>query len=419
MNAIDRLKNRILVDGYHHIFDFDKSHDSWLYDSGEKKEYLDCFGQFGSMALGYNHPSLVKVQAEISKVSLSKIVNSDIYSEQYADFAEALFSTVGADFKYLFVIEGGSAAIENALKVAFDYKAKKIGLTDKEAQNLDIIHLKQAFHGRGGYTLSLTNTGNNKTDFFPRWPWTRILNPKVLDSIPPDEIKENERFSLDHAEIALRKGNVAAIILEILQSEGGNNIFSKEYISGLKDLSDKYDCLLIFDEVQTGLGASGHWWLYQHYNIIPDILVFGKKVQVCGMLASGTKLDTISNHCFKESGRINSTFGGSIIDMVRATNIINIIEEEHLLDNVRDVGDYLLNNIKELEKSLPIINTRGIGSLIAFDLETTDKRSEALAKLKNNMIILPCGEKSIRFRPALTFSKPDADAAMNILKTSL
>lgn len=414
------LGKHINTDGLNQIFDFEKSHGSWLVDKSSGKKFLDCFGQYASLPVGYNHTSLIEKRQQIDSVSLCKIVNSDLYSCEYADFVETFSSIFPEEFKHFFFIEGGSAAVENALKVAFDWKAKKMDLSDALAQNLDIIHLEKAFHGRGGYTLSLTNTGHVKTDFFPRFPWTRVTSPSVIFPLDAELILGREEQSLIQIETALKKGNVAAFIMEPIQSEGGHNMFRVGYFKQVKDLCDQYDCLLIFDEVQTGMGASGKWWAFEHYEVTPDIVIFGKKAQVCGIATTTNKIDQVELNCFKQSGRINSTWGGSIVDMVRSDLLIKIIKKEKLVEQTAEVGSYFISKLREIEAiSAVVSNTRGLGTLIAFDLPNVDIKKKILHKLNENLVILGCGERSVRFRPALTFSQQDADVALDYLRKAL
>lgn len=420
------LKKHILADGMKYIFDFD-SKGSYVTDALTGKKLLDCFGQYASLPLGYNHPKILDKIGWFLNTSECKVVNSDIYTREMAAFVKTFFDKVVPEgFDKAFFIEGGSNAVENCLKIAFDWFARKNNLNDKEAQKLDIVHLKDAFHGRGGYTMSLTNSSFDKIEFFPRFQWTKVINPKI--PYPFDNIKMDrmEKISLKQTEEAMKKGNVAAFIMEPIQGEGGNNMFRKEYFQSIRKLCDKYGALLIFDEVQTGFGGTGKWWAFQHYGVKPDLFAFGKKSQVCGVVADMKKIGIAKNNCFEKSSRINSTWGGNIVDMVRSKIIIDIIAEDDckLLKHVEEVGVYLKNKLQELTKSglfkrSKISNVRGIGTIVAFDLPTRRERDEMLYKLNENMIILGCGEKSIRFRPALTFSKVDVDTAINYIRKAL
>jgi L-lysine 6-transaminase len=274
--------------------------------------------------------------------------------------------------------------------------------------------LEQAFHGRSGYTLSLTNTVPNKTSYFPKFDWTRIINPKTNGN-SGQQVADLEKRSLQQAEDALKRGNVAAILLETVQGEGGDNHFRGEYFRELRRLADEYDAMLILDEVQAGLGLTGKMWAYQHYGIVPDMIAFGKKTQVCGF-CSTTRIDTVKDNVFKVSSRINSTWGGNNVDMLRFIAIAAAIKDFNLVDNARVVGNYLLNELRKLPR---ISNVRGKGLMIAFDLDNAMSRNNVVDKMKKTCTVLPCGEKSIRLRPHLTFSEGEADLAVQFISAAL
>ena len=171
--------------------------------------------------------------------------------------------------------------------------------------------------------------------------------------------------------------------------------------------------MLIFDEVQTGLGLTGKWWAYEHHDVKPDILCFGKKTQVCG-IAVTTRVDEVKDNVFTTSGRINSTWGGNIVDMVRATIIIEAIRDNDYVGNAARMGDYFL---KELKKIDGLSNVRGAGLMIAFDLDDSEKRDAFVAKLQAASILpLTCGDRGVRFRPHLTITKVDIDFVINSMQ---
>jgi len=405
MNIHQVVSKYTIGDGEDIVIDSSRSHGSYLVDKLTGKEYLDCSTQYGSLPLGWNHSKLN------SDTFLHKYANSDFYSEELAEFIEK-FSSIAADFKHFFFVEGGSVAVENAIKAAFDWKAKRLGLSEDQANDLDIIHLEQAFHGRTGYCLSLTNTAKNKIALFPKFRWTRIKNPAIKFPLVDAEVANLEEISLNKAEEALKTNMVAAIILETIQGEGGDNHFTPRYFAALRELANKYEAMLIFDEVQTGVGLTGKMWAYEHFGVIPDMLVFGKKTQVCGF-ASTNRINNVLNNVFTESSRINSTWGGNIVDMIRFTKIISIIQEDNLVENARIVGEYFLESLKKISR---ISNVRGRGLMCAFDLPDYGIRDYVLFKLKENMSVLGCGEKSIRLRPPLTFSRSDVNRAIDFIK---
>ena len=166
---------------------------------------------------------------------------------------------------------------------------------------------------------------------------------------------------------------------------------------------------------------TGKMWAYEHFNFTPDMVCFGKKTQVCGF-AAGPRIDTVKNNVFAEASRINSTWGGNLVDMVRAQRYFEIISEEKLVENARTVGDYLLSKLVRLSEKFPdrLGNARGAGLMCAVDANTTELR-DALTKqmFERGAIILKCGNNSLRFRPALTFSKSDVDELLVLLEDSV
>ena len=394
-DIMSRLSKHILTDGFHVVVDPEESHGSWVIDAETGKHFLDCYSQFASQALGWNHPSLVSAKFHLGNVALHKLANSDMYSRDYANFVEK-FAEITPDFSHYFFIEGGALAVENALKAAFDWKAQKAGMRNQESiNNLDVVHLYKAFHGRTGYTLSLTNTELNKTKLFPQFNWSTIYDIDKLDKY------------MHH--------DVAAIIVEPIQGEGGDRHLDPQVFHELRSLADTYESMLIFDEVQTGLGMTGKMWAYEHFGVVPDMMCFGKKTQVCGFCATD-RIDEVQENVFSTSGRINSTWGGNIVDMVRFQYIIDTIKEENLVDNAAQVGAHFMNALSDRKE---LKNVRGKGLMIAFDLDTTPKRDRFKNLLQEKMLVLTCGTKSIRLRPALTFSKEDADIACSIIDDAI
>ena len=418
MQVHEVMKKFTIGDGEEILINTLKSKGSHIIDDLTNKSFLDCSSQFASLPIGWNHDKLINSQGDLGRAALHKISNSDYYTVELANFVEKFASFV-PDFQHLFFIEGGALAVENGLKAAFDWKLKKLGYKENAPEdivrNLDVIHLQQAFHGRSGYTLSLTNTVSNKTALFPKFNWTRIKNPKLKFPLIEDESIAEEEFSLCQAEVALKSGWVAAIILETIQGEGGDNYFSPSYFAAIRALADKYEAMLILDEIQVGGGITGKMWAYEHFGIIPDMIIFGKKTQVCGF-ASTNRIDDVPDNVFHTPSRINSTWGGSICDMVRFTFIADIILQENLLQNSEIVGKYFLEQLQQL----PVItNTRGLGLMLAFDLVDATTRNSVLATLLKKMTVLPCGERSIRLRPSLIFSIQDADEAISYIKEAV
>lgn len=423
----EKLAKHILVDGYPIVMDVEKSHGSYIVDENGV-EYLDMFSMFASTSIGYNHPDLLRKKDFLGRNAINKPAMSDIYTKDYADFVET-FERVAMpkELQYLFLIDGGTLAVENALKVAFDWKTRLNFSKGIEQEAGEVIHFKQAFHGRSGYTLSLTNTRDpRKYQYFPKFDWPRIDNPKRSYPVTENNLQETinaEDKAVQQIEEALskRRNKIACIIIEPIQGEGGDNYFRKDFLLKLREICNKEEILLIFDEVQTGMGMTGKMWAFQHYDVVPDILSFGKKTQVCGILANKEKLDIIPNNVFKESSRINSTFGGNYIDMLRFKLILEVIEKENLVENAQKIGKYFLEEFFKIAKETKKINAvRGLGLFIAFDFESEDVRSSFIKRcFEHKLILLACGEKSVRLRPHLNISLEDANKTIEIIKLSL
>ncbi len=426
-NVLSTLKNYMQVDGLDIVMDLDKSQGVYIYEARNNKPYLDLFSFVASNPIGMNHPKLNNPQfiEFIGKIALNKPSNSDIYYAEMAEFVKTFFDiAVPSYFKYSFFIEGGSMAVENALKTAFDWKVRKnFEKGYKEEKGHQVIHFKQAFHGRSGYTMSLTNTDPVKTNLYPKFNWPRITNPKVtfpLNENNLDEVIKLEKQAIAeiHKAIAENKDDIACMILEPIQGEGGDNHFRVEFFQELRKICDENEILLIFDEVQTGIAMTGKWWAHQHY-VQPDIISFGKKTQVCGILV-GDRVDEVPDNVFHTSSRINSTWGGNIVDMMRFKKFLEIIKEENLVENAAAVGGHLLNRLYEMQEKYPAMlsNARGKGLFCAVDLPSGEIRGKAVSKIfEKNVILLGCGEKSIRFRPNLNITKAQIDEGLEVIES--
>ena len=439
-NVKKSLSRNILADGFDPILDLEKSHDSWIVDKRDGKEFLDMFSMYASGCVGYNHPKILENKDLLANVSLFKPTLSDIYTTEYADFLDVFNDVAIPNYlKNTFFIEGGSLAVENALKVAFDWKVRKNLSKGIEDKGYKVLHFKEAFHGRTGYTLSLTNTDPVKTKYFPKFDWPRIENPylsfPINDQVLSD-VKQKEELAVKQIKEALNNcpDDIAALIIEPIQGEGGDNHFRCEFFQTLRTLADENEFLLIYDEVQTGVGITGKMWAHQHFsgcnlncncskklNSLPDIISFGKKAQVCGILV-GDRINDVENNVFKKSSRINSTFGGNLTDMIRFKIILETIKDFNLLDKVKENGNYLLNKINKLENEFPafITNSRGLGLFCSFDLPSSIERDKFTAEAyKNHLLILGCGNKSIRFRPHLTVTIQEIDFAIDVIRKSI
>jgi len=420
----ESLARHMLVDGFPFVLDMDKSHGSFMVDKASGKEYLDFFTFFASNALGHNHPGLLEkdFHKRIGEMAITKPSNSDLYTVEMAEFVETFANVaVPESLPNLFFIDGGALAVENALKAAFDWKVRKnFAKGYKEERGRQVIHFREAFHGRTGYTMSLTNTDPTKVNYYPKFGWPRIENPKIVFPLEKhlNEVVAAEKRAIAAIEKALadNKDDIASIIIEPIQGEGGDNHFRPEFFRELRRIADQNELILIFDEVQTGAGMTGKMWCYEHFGMAPDIVAFGKKTQVCGIMASN-RLNEVDS-VFKVPSRINSTWGGNLVDMYRAKRIFEVIEDENLVENAAKMGEVLIARLQDLERRYPdfISNARGRGLFCAFDLADTACRDALVTSCVNHgLLILKCGVKTIRFRPPLIVQKAEIDKAVDIM----
>jgi L-lysine 6-transaminase len=427
----DVLRQHMLVDGFGLVIDLDASQGCTLVDARTGRQYLDMFTFFSSAPLGLNHPALADdpdFLHLLGRRALHKPSHPDVYTVDYARFVKTFADVLGDPaMPWLFFIDGGALAVENALKAAFDWKSHRI---EESAHShrapLAALHLSGAFHGRSGYTMSMTSTDPVKTALFPQFEWPRIPTPvarfplgRHLDAVIADEkealVRAREHFESD-------RWTIACFIAEPIQGEGGDRHMRPEFLHGMARLCREYDALFALDEVQTGCGITGSMWAYQQLGLEPDLVAFGKKTQVCGVMA-GRRLDEIDDHVFRVSSRVSSTWGGNLADMVRATRIFEVIAAESLIESAAKRGQQLLTGLETLAACSDgfLTNARGRGLMCAFDLPDGTARDLLLHRLLVNqhVIVLPCGERSIRFRPPLTITTADVDSALERLDRAL
>jgi L-lysine 6-transaminase len=367
-----------------------------------------------------NHPALTSDEArrEFADVAANKPSNSHVYSVPMARFVETFARVLGDPaLPHLFFIAGGALAVENALKVAFDWKSRR-----NEANGVDpalgtrVLHLERAFHGRSGYTMSLTNTEPNKTARFPKFDWPRIPSPSINGNA---DVVAAERAVLVAARRAFEQypHDIACFIAEPIQGEGGDNHLRPEFLQAMQTMCHEFDALFVLDEVQTGVGLTGTAWAYQQLGLEPDVVAFGKKAQVCGIMA-GRRVDDVPDNVFRVSSRINSTWGGNLTDMVRARRILEVIEADGLIERARDLGEHLLAGLRELEAKHPAVSdVRGRGLMCALTLPSAEFRNDVISRLRTeqHVLMLGCGTTSLRVRPALTITAEELDRGLAAL----
>ncbi len=425
----ETLGRYVIVDGFHVVIDMEKSHDAYIVDAATGKEYLDCYTYFCTLPVGHNHPKMFdpQFQKDLNLAALTNPTNSDIYTRLFATFVDYFARNAAPPYmKHFFFIAGGALGIENALKAAFDWKVRKnFKKGHTRETGMQVIHFREAFHGRTGYTMSLTNTEPVKIQYYPKFKWPRIINPKLSFPVGKrvqQRVENAEKKALAQIKKAIaRKGDdIAALIIEPIQGEGGDHHFRGEFFRALRQVCDESDIMFIVDEVQTGFGQTGRMWAVEHFGVEPDMIVFGKKSQVCGFM-SNARIEENEQNVFTVSSRLNSTWGGNLVDMVRCKRYLEIMKEENLIENAAESGAYFLERLQKIaRKTRKIRNVRGLGLFIAFDTRTREERDALRTRCwENGFATLACGKASVRLRPGLIFSKEHVDAACEALLKSL
>jgi L-lysine 6-transaminase len=426
-NVHEVLSRHLLLDGYPIVLDTVRSHGSWIVDAVDHTEYLDFYTFFASSPLGLNARGLADdptFMQKLAEVAANKPANADFQTTYLADFVETFTRVLGdPELPHLFFIEGGALAVENALKGAFDWKSRRNEAAGRSpALGSRVMHLRHAFHGRSGYTVSLTNTDPVKVDRFPKFDWPRISSPAITFPLLANlaEVEQLEAAALTEATAAFEAypHDIACFLAEPIQAEGGDRHLRAEFLQAMQALCRRYDALFVLDEVQTGCGVTGTPWCYQQLELEPDVVAFAKKVQVGGVMA-GRRVDEESANVFKVPGRINSTWGGNLTDMVRSTRLLELIESTGAIENAAQVGAHLLNRLSELATAMPsfVSNARARGLLAAFDLPTGAVRDEVLTLLRSSehVIALACGDRTLRVRPALSVTSEEIDHGCDAL----
>ncbi|MBI3981466.1 MAG: L-lysine 6-transaminase [Gemmatimonadetes bacterium] len=419
------LRESILADGFHIVIDLERSYDNYMVDALEGKEYLDCYTCFATLPLGHNHPKLADpaFRHSLMVAALTNPANSDVYSREYAAFVESFRRhAVPEPFRHLFFVAGGGVAVENAMKAAFDWKVQRNRSRGIGGGADKILHFRDAFHGRTGYALSTTNTDPVKTADFPTFEWPRVSHPAIHFPMDESAVAAAERRACEEIEQAFARDphGIAAILIEPIQGEGGDNHFRADFLKRLREYADGYEALLIFDEVQTGMGTTGTMWAYQQLGVVPDLLAFGKKTQVCGIMSTG-RIDDVERNVFRVSSRLNSTWGGNLVDMVRCAGYLEVMAEDRLVHNAARVGTLFRHGLEALAGQTPdVTNPRGRGFMLAIDLPSRERRDAVRLELwREGLACLTCGTRSIRFRPALIFGDKEVERALEILQRVL
>jgi L-lysine 6-transaminase len=431
-NVHETLRQHMLADGFDLVFDLENSRGSYFYDLRTGRKFLDFFSFFATLPVGFNHPRLTSPEMiqKLGKLAVNNITNSDLYTVEMAEFVDTFFRVaVPPYFVHSFYIAGGTLAVENALKASMDWKVRKnFAKGYRREVGHKVLHFQEAFHGRSGYGVSMTNTADvNKHRYFAKLDWPRVVNPKItfpLSEANLEQVQKLEKLAVSQIKTAFleNRDDICAIIIEPIQGEGGDNHFRGEFLRELRALANENDAMLIHDEVQCGVGLTGRMWAHQHFpGAEPDMLAFGKKTQVCGFLC-GPRIDEVEDNVFHVGSRLNSTWGGNLIDMYRFKIYLEIIEEEKLVEHAAKVGEVLLAGLHKLQQEFPdwVSAVRGRGLMCAFDLPTPAARDALRRELyADGIVLLASGVRSVRFRPQLTISETEVNEGLAIFRQCL
>lgn len=349
--------------------------------------YLDFFAGIAVNALGHNHPNLVKAVAE----QAAKVIHCSnlYYTEVQVELIEKLARLSGLD--KVFLANSGAEANEGALKLA-----RKYGKTIAE-DKYEIITANHCFHGRTLMTLTATAQPKYQAGYEPL--------PQGFTYIDYNDIAALEAAISD---------KTCAVVLEPIQGEGGVNVPADDYLSKVRALCDKHEALLIFDEVQTGVGRTGKMFAYEHFGVRPDIVTMAKGL--AGGVPIGAFIASDKVASVFHPGDHGSTFGGNPLACAAANAVIDTIEQDDLLTNVAEVGAYLMDKIAQLGAKYPAIirSVRGKGFMVGIEL-TREGRGIVEACLDKKLIINCTAGNVLRLVPSLTIGKQEVDTMIQIL----
>ena len=372
---------------------FEKGQGCYLYDS-EGKEYLDFAAGIAVNSLGYHYPGYDEaLKAQIDKLTH---ISNLYYNEPIIEAGAKLVNASRMD--KAFFTNSGTEAIEGALKAARKYSYTKYG---KEAGRFEIIAMNHSFHGRSMGALSVTGTEHYREPFEPLIGGVKFADFNDLESVK--------------AQIT---DKTCAVITEVVQGEGGIYPAQKEFLEGLRALCDEKDIILIFDEIQCGMGRTGYWYAWQKYGIKPDIMTTAKALG-CGVpVGAFLMTEKVGQHSLT-AGDHGTTYGGNPLACAAVAKVLDLFEENNILEHVREVSAYLEEKLDSLAAKYDFItDRRGMGLMqgLVFDRPVAPVINAAL---ENGLILINAGTNIIRFVPPLVITDADVDEMIKILDSCL
>ena len=373
--------------------DFSRSHGSYLYDHHTQKEYLDFFGMYASLPLGYNHPifNTSEFKEEYLRTASFKVNNCEFVSAETLAFDRLFVEYAGKNlFKHFHYTCTGALAVEAAIKTCIEHGGCRLPR---------ILSFNNSFHGinsYGGFVTSRFSGADARLNGFPE-----IFSVKV-------------DCDLNQVEEEILKNHLTCILVEPIQCSSGDRHHDKHFFQGLRELCNLYKVPLVFDEIQVGFGGTGKLWYFEYLDIVPDVVIFGKKTQLSGIMVREGFGEIFSPG---KNIRLEVTWDGDVADMVRCKHIIKAYEENNILQNVCKQAELLKTGLSKFKQ---IKNLRNCGLIMAFDLKNRIERDKIVDGLfKNGFLCNSTADRSIRLRPNLNLSAQDVNEALRIFKTVL
>ena len=368
---------------------FSKSNGSYLYDNNTDRRYLDFFGMYASLPLGYNHKVFQTEQykSDILSASAFKINNCEFVSNESIRFDTNFqeFTNNGEYVHYHYTCTG-ALAVEAAIKTCIHHSGYK---------KPNIVSFRNSFHG-------INSLSSFITDHF--WPANKKLSglPQIFSTKLSCDLRQVEDY--------LSSNHTTCVLVEPIQCSAGDIHLDNEFFRGLRSLCDTYSVPLVFDEIQVGFGSTGKLWFYEHTGIVPDIVVFGKKTQLSGIMVND-KYGSIFDK--DQVTRLEVTWDGDVLDMIRCDYIMKAYKQDNIIQSISEKSEYIVSHLRKLNN---LLNVRSSGLIMAFDLSDMDKRDKLVRELYNNGLICnKTGKQSVRLRPNLAISYEDIEDFIYIM----
>ena len=373
---------------------FDHGEGCYLYDT-EGKKYLDFAAGIAVNSLGYHYPGYDEaLKAQIDKLTH---ISNLYYNEPMSEAGEKLVKASG--LSKAFFTNSGTEAIEGALKAARKYAYTKYG---KEAQKYEIIAMNHSFHGRSMGALSVTGTEHYREPFEPLVGGVKFADFNDLDSVK--------------AQIT---DKTCAIITEVVQGEGGIYPAKKEFLEGLRALCDKKDIILIFDEIQCGMGRTGYYFAWQSYGVKPDVMTCAKALG-CGVPVGAFVLGEKAASASLIPGDHGTTYGGNPFVCAAVSKVFDIYEKDDILAHVQELTPYLEEQLDKLVDKYPVVAARrGKGFMQGLVITGTTVGSIVTKALENGLLVISAGSDVLRLVPPLVITKENIDEMVEKLEKSL